>query len=249
MPEGAESHAFDASLRLVVDRGASYYTKSRHFATRLKLVSRPMDITLAVFSLLGTAVFAASGALVAAEQRFDVIGALFLSVAAGIGGGTIADIALGSPVRWLQAPETLWVAMLSAVVVFEAVRWGAPPEKTLVWADAVGLAIFTATGIQRLIAYDLDPAVTIFLVALGASGGGIVRDMLANRVPLVFVGEIYVTASLLGALSFYAIKLADAHDGWALVGALVVTFAVRSIGIVYAIRLRPGGIGGNQTHP
>lgn len=205
-----------------------------------------MEITLAVLSLLGTAVFAASGALVAAEQRFDVIGALFLSVAAGIGGGTIVDVALGAPVRWLQAPEMLWVAMLSAVVVFEAVRWGAPPEKTLQWADAAGLALFTATGIQRLIGLDLDPAVTIFLVAVGASGGGIVRDMLANRVPLVFVGEIYVTAALLGALSFYALKLADAHDGWALVAALVVAFAVRAAGIVHSIRLRPGGIGNRR---
>jgi uncharacterized membrane protein YeiH len=202
-----------------------------------------MEITLAVLSLLGTAVFAASGALVAAEQRFDLIGALFLSIAAGIGGGTIVDVALGSPVRWLQAPETLWVAMLSAVVVFEAVRWGAPPEKTLLWADALGLALFTATGIQRVIALDLDPAVTVFLVAVGASGGGIVRDMLANRVPLVFVGEIYVTAALLGALSFYAMKLMGAHDAWALVAPLVVTFLVRAAGIAYAIRLRPGGIG------
>lgn len=202
-----------------------------------------MEITLAVLSLLGTAVFAASGALVAAEQRFDIIGALFLSVAAGIGGGTTADMMLGQPVRWLQAPETLWVAMLSAVVVFEAVRFGAPPEKTLVWADAAGLALFTATGIQRLIALDLDPAVTIFLVAVGASGGGIVRDVLANRVPLVFAGDIYVSAALLGALSFYGTKFAGLHDAWALAVALVVTFAVRALGIVYRVRLRAGGIG------
>lgn len=202
-----------------------------------------MEITLAVLSLLGTAVFAASGALVAAEQRFDVIGALFLSVAAGIGGGTIVDMMLGAPVRWLLAPETLWVAMLSAVVVFELVRFGNPPEKTLLWADAAGLALFTATGVQRLILLDLDPAVTTFLVAVGASGGGIVRDVLANRVPLVFVGEIYVTAALLGALSFYAVKLTGAHDAWALIAALAITFAVRALGVVYAIRLRAGRIG------
>lgn len=200
-----------------------------------------MDVAIAVLSLLGTAVFAASGALVAAEQRFDLIGAVFLSVAAGIGGGTLADLLIGVPVRWLAAPEPLWAALVSAVVVFEAVRFGAPPEKTLVWADAAGLSLFTATGMQRLTALDLDPAATIFLTALGAAGGGIVRDMLANRVPLVFTGEIYVSAALLGALSYFGVKLV-AGEAWALAAALVVAFIVRATGIVFAIRLPEGGI-------
>jgi len=201
-----------------------------------------MDLTLAILSLLGTAVFAASGALVAAEKRFDLIGAVFLSVAAGMGGGTIVDVLLGERVRWLDAPEPLWAALFAAVVVFEAVRFGAPPEKSLVWADAAGLALFTASGTQRLIALGLDPAVTIFLTALGAAGGGIVRDMLANRAPLVFSGEIYVTAALLGALSNYAVRSAGANDAWALAAALLVTFLVRAVGIVFRVRLLPGGI-------
>jgi uncharacterized membrane protein YeiH len=203
-----------------------------------------MDITLAVLSLLGTAVFAASGALVAAEQKFDVIGAVFLSVAAGIGGGTIVDLMTGVEVRWLTEPERLWAALVAAIVVFEAVRFGAPPEKTLLWADALGLALFTATGMQRLVALQLDPAVTIFLTAIGASGGGMVRDVLANRVPLVFSSEteLYVTAALLGGLSYYAVKFAGLDDGWALAAALVVTLVIRSLAIVFALRLWPGGI-------
>lgn len=202
-----------------------------------------MEITLAVLSLLGTAVFAASGALVAAEQRFDLIGAAFLSVAAGLGGGTLVDVLVGAQVRWLSAPEPLWVALASGVIVFEAVRFGAPPVQTLVWADAIGLALFTATGVQRVTMMDFDPAVTVFLTTIGAAGGGIVRDVLANREPLVFSGEIYVTASLIGALVYYVTVLAGAGVGLALAGALVVTFALRAAGIVFAIRLPPGGIG------
>ena len=202
-----------------------------------------MEITLAVLSLLGTAVFAASGALVAAERRFDLIGATFLSVAAGLGGGTLVDLLIGAQVRWLTAPEPLWAALLSGIVVFEAVRFGTPPRQTLVWADAAGLALFTATGIQRLTPIDFDPAVTVFLTTIGAAGGGIVRDVLANRAPLVFSGEIYVTAALLGALVYYVLKLMGAGDIWPLAAALVLTFAVRAAGIVFAIRLPPGGIG------
>ena len=197
-----------------------------------------MDAALFVLSILGTAVFAASGALVAAEKRFDLVGAVFLSVAAGLGGGTIVDVLLGGPVRWLAAPEPLWAALVSAVVVFEAVRFGAPPEKTLVWADAAGLALFTATGVQRFAALHFDPFATVFLVAIAAAGGGIVRDVLANRAPLVFSGEIYVTAAVLGALAYYAVQ--GAGDGWALAAALAVTFFLRAAGIVFAIRLLPG---------
>ncbi|MBI1213883.1 MAG: trimeric intracellular cation channel family protein [Alphaproteobacteria bacterium] len=202
-----------------------------------------MEITLAVLSLLGTAVFAASGALVAAEQRFDLIGATFLSVAAGLGGGTLVDLLIGAQVRWLTAPEPLWAALASGILVFEVARFGRPPHQTLAWADAIGLALFTATGAQRLTMINFDPAVTVFLTTIGAAGGGIVRDVLANRPPLVFSGEIYVTASLLGALVYYVAKLAGAEVGVALAGALIVTFAVRAAGIVFQIRLPPGGIG------
>jgi len=202
-----------------------------------------MEVALAVLALIGTAVFAASGALVAAEQRFDLIGAAFLSVAAGLGGGTLVDLLIGAQVRWLSAPEPLWAALLSGVVVFEAMRLGAPPRHTLLWADAAGLALFTATGIQRLTAVGFDPAAAVFLTTIGAAGGGIVRDVLANRAPLVFSGEIYVTAALLGALVYDVLKLIGAGDVWPLVAALALTFAVRAAGIVFAIRLPPGGIG------
>ena len=202
-----------------------------------------MDIALAVLSLIGTAVFAASGALVAAEQRFDLVGAVFLSVAAGLGGGTIVDLLVSADVRWLAAPEPLWAALVSAVVVFEAVRFGAPPDKTLLWADAAGLALFTATGMQRLSEMQLDPAATIFLVAIGAAGGGIVRDVLANRVPLVFSGEIYVTAALAGALTWFALVTSGVSEGWALAATVLITFAIRALGIVLRLRLLPGRIG------
>jgi uncharacterized membrane protein YeiH len=203
-----------------------------------------MDLALLVLSLLGTAVFAASGALVAAEQKMDVVGAVFLSVAAGMGGGTIVDLLIGIDVRWLTSPEPLWAALAAAIVTFEAVRFAAPPEKTLLWADAVGLALFTATGTQRLVSLELDPAVTVFLVVIGAAGGGIVRDVLANRVPLVFSSEteLYVTAALLGALVYYAMKLIGLDDAWALAAALGVTMAIRSLAIVFALRLPPGRI-------
>lgn len=118
------------SIPEAVVAGRSVYPKAMNFANSFVTLrsstdsryQRVMDmpLTLAILSLLGTAVFAASGALVAAEKRFDLVGAVFLSVAAGMGGGTIVDLLVGERVRWLDAPELLWAALFAAVVVFAA---------------------------------------------------------------------------------------------------------------------------------
>lgn len=194
---------------------------------------------LAFVSLIGTAVFAASGALVAEQERFDIVGALFLSVAAGLGGGTIVDLLIGhGPVRWVESPAPLWTAAGAGVVSFLAVRVMRPPLKLLDWADALGLAVFTASGMERLAALDLQPGIAVVLAAIGACGGGIVRDVIANRAPLVFSGELYVTAALIGAGAYLA---ADAlAPGMGLIAALLVTAALRGAGLLFGLRLVHG---------
>lgn len=200
-----------------------------------------MESTLALLSYVGTAVFAASGALVADEERFDLVGALFLSIATGLGGGTIVDLAIGhAPVRWVETPAPLWIAGGAGLATFLLARWARPPHAALIWADAAGLAVFTATGMERLSAQAFDPIVCMFLAAVGASGGGILRDVLANRIPIVFSPEteLYVTAAFAGAIA-YLIAEAAAPEGLhaALIAALIVTGAVRAAGIVFKLRL------------
>jgi uncharacterized membrane protein YeiH len=196
-----------------------------------------MDLT--PFSLIGTAVFAASGALAADQKRFDIVGALFLSVAAGLGGGTMVDLLIGhAPVRWVADSTPLWIAAAAGAVVFVGVRYVRPPLKTLDWADAAGLAVFAATGMERLTAAPLAPAMAVLLTAIGACGGGIIRDVLANRAPLVFSGELYVTAALLGAAAYLGAEaLAGGAGLWA---ALIVTALVRGAGLIFGIRLIHG---------
>jgi uncharacterized membrane protein YeiH len=206
-----------------------------------------MESALALLSLIGTAVFAASGALVADEERLDLVGALFLSVATAIGGGTIVDLLIGhTPVRWIETPMTLWLAAGAGTLTFfltRVMRGGERRTKithtALLWADAAGLAVFTATGMQRLSALDIDPVVCVFLAAIGASGGGILRDVLANRTPIVFSPEteLYVTAAFAGGAAYYAAQALTAMPQAPLVTALFVTAAVRTAGILFRIRL------------
>lgn len=199
-----------------------------------------MESTLALLSYVGTAVFAASGALLADEERFDLVGALFLAIATGLGGGTIVDLVIGyAPVRWVETPAPLWIAGASGLSAFLLARIVRMPHTALIWADAAGLAVFTATGMERLTQQAFDPIVCIFLAAVGASGGGILRDVLANRTPIVFSPEteLYVTAAFAGGVAYLAADaLMDAQHA-AMIAALGVTALVRAAGIVFKLRL------------
>ena len=197
-----------------------------------------MDL-LGIFSLVGVAVFAASGALVADRERFDVVGALFLAVAAGLGGGTVVDLLIGhAPVRWVTAPTPLWIAAGSGVAVFLAARVMRPPLRLLDWADAAGLAVFTATGMERLTHLHLSPGIATVLTAIGGCGGGIVRDVIANRAPLVFSGDLYVTAALLGSATYLAAE--TWAPGAGLIAALVTTALVRGAALAFGLKLIHG---------
>lgn len=199
-----------------------------------------MESMLALLSYIGTAVFAASGALLADEERFDIVGALFLAIATGLGGGTIVDLVIGyAPVRWVETPAPLWIAGGSGLAAYLLARVMRMPHTALIWADAVGLAVFTATGMERLTKQAFDPIVCIFLAAVGASGGGILRDVLANRTPIVFSPEteLYVSAAFAGGIAYLAANalLAAPHAG--MIAALAVTGFVRAAGIMFKLRL------------
>jgi len=199
-----------------------------------------METTLSFFSLFGIAVFAASGALVAEEERFDLVGALFLAVATAIGGGTLVDLLIGhAPVLWIESPAPLFVAGAAGLLVFAAANIAKPPHALLLWADAAGLALFTAAGMERLTQLKLDAVVCVFLAAIGATGGGILRDVLANRTPIVFSREteLYVTAAFAGGAAYLAVDAFAAHTHAPLIASLLVTGAVRAAGIVFKITL------------
>ncbi|MGE0829713.1 MAG: trimeric intracellular cation channel family protein [Hyphomonadaceae bacterium] len=202
-----------------------------------------MEITLFALGLIGTAVFAASGAIVANEERFDLIGAVFLSVVAGLGGGTIVDLVSGvEPVRWVANSLPLWIAIGAGIAAFLIARAAHLPEKTLNWVDAAGLALFTAEGMERLMALGVNPATSVFLAAIGASGGGILRDTLANRQPLVFSPEteLYVTAAIAGGLGYLAAHALGAPGRAPMYAALLLTFLVRAAGILFKLRVIGG---------
>jgi uncharacterized membrane protein YeiH len=191
-------------------------------------------------NLIAVAGAAASGALLAAEKEFDVVGAIFLAVAVGLGGGTLVDLLIGAtPVRWLTNPYALPVAALTGGLVFYTAGYVAKITRALDWLDACSLALFTAAGLDYVLRHIENPISAGMLAILGACGGGMIRDVLASRPPIVFSGELYVTAVAAGAYTYFIFAVADVDPLVPFLVCAAVTFILRAVAMVFRLKLSP----------
>lgn len=153
-----------------------------------------------IFTLSGVAVFAASGALAAGRRSLDPIGVLVLALVTATGGGTLRDVLMDRhPVFWISDPSYIGVSVLAAALTWLWVKRFPPPDRTLQYADALGLAFFSIAGARIAEAHDLSPLIVIIMGAVTGCAGGLIRDVLVAEVPLIFrQSELYVTACLAG---------------------------------------------------
>jgi uncharacterized membrane protein YeiH len=151
---------------------------------------------LGVLDLLGTAVFALTGALLAARLRQTFVTMSFFALVTGVGGGSVRDLLIGAPVFWVRDP---WVAPVCLGVALLA--WFTPRKwwdgSLLEWADAAGLAAYAVLGTAKALAYGLTPVPAILMGVITGCVGGIIRDVLAGRPSILMRPELYVTAAAL----------------------------------------------------
>lgn len=164
---------------------------------------------MSVFDLLdyiGTAVFAISGALAAMRHKFDTFGVLILASVTAIGGGSLRDVLIGNtPVNWMIHWEYLIIIFCATLIAMLFRKRLSYFRKTMFLFDAIGLGIFTIIGVEIGLNADLHPLICIMLGTLSASFGGVLRDMLANEVPLIFHKEVYASLSIIGGVVFYGL--------------------------------------------
>jgi uncharacterized membrane protein YeiH len=192
---------------------------------------------LDALALAGLVVFAASGALVAARRRMDPFGFALLAAATGVGGGAARDALLSIPVSWIRNPTPLALCMGTGIAVFLAGRafpafvpW-LERRSALVWADAIGLAIFAAAGAERALVHGAHWLTAITLGAATASFGGLMRDILAGERPLILHREIYVTAAVVGAAVYVGSLALGLPPDVATLAAVAAGFTLRALAI------------------
>lgn len=162
---------------------------------------------LYLFTLLGVAVFACSGALAAGRRNLDPIGVAVLAMVTATGGGTIRDVLLDRTVFWISDPTHVVVCLGAGALTWVWVRFFHPPDRALQMVDAVGLAVFAVTGAQVAEAAQAGPVIVIMMGAITGCAGGLLRDVLSAEVPLVFrKSELYVTACVAGLMAYVAFR-------------------------------------------
>ncbi|MBZ9567577.1 MULTISPECIES: trimeric intracellular cation channel family protein [Modicisalibacter] len=189
--------------------------------------------------LAGVAVFALSGVILASRTRMDPFGMLVLAAVTGIGGGTLRDLLLGvRPVFWVTAPSYLWVIAATVTLSLIGLRHvHRLSQAVLPVLDAFGLALFTAIGTHKALVLGHGGSVAVLMGMLTGVAGGILRDVLARRVPLVLRQEIYATASMAGATAYVVLFRLALPVGAAMLACLGITLTLRLAAIRWHLAL------------
>lgn len=157
-----------------------------------------LDPLLDYLDWAGVAVFALSGALVAATKRLTLVTFIFFAVVTGVGGGTVRDLLIGAPIFWVHQNVTLIICVAAALVVWASPRslWSG---NTLLWLDAVGLGAYASFGAAKGLAFAVAPLPAIGMGVITGCVGGIIRDVLADEPSILLRPELYVTAAFTSA--------------------------------------------------
>ena len=190
----------------------------------------PVPSALVLLDFFGIAVFAISGALLAAERRMDFVTFIFFAVVTGVGGGTLRDLLIGAPVFWVHTNATLLICMAAALAAW-MVRSRRAAARALLWFDAAGLAAYSAYGAAKALGYGVAPVPAFMMGILTACAGGIIRDVLAGEPSILMRHEIYVTAAALSAGLFVGLTLAGSSIWLAAIVAALAGFALRAAAI------------------
>ena len=187
--------------------------------------------------IIGTGVFAISGALLARRKQMDIIGYLFIGTLTGIGGGTLRDLLLGQNIFWIQDPLYLFVTAGFSIATFVVTAKAHQLMRLLIWFDAVGLSLFTVLGAQKTIELGAPYSVAILMGVMSATFGGIMRDVVCNDIPVMLRKEIYISAALCGAIVFVV-----GHHWWGpslllTLLAFSTTLFARALGIIFKLQL------------
>ncbi|UTW62635.1 trimeric intracellular cation channel family protein [bacterium SCSIO 12741] len=155
------------------------------------------------FDLISVLFFALSGGIIGKRKNMDYFGVCFLAFITAIGGGTVRDLLIGAmPIAWVSDPTYIGVILLGAflsILPLERLRW---IERPFLVADTFAIALAAIVGLQKSLEFGANPLAAVFFGMTSAVIGGVVRDVVCNRVPQVLRQEIYATACLAGGVIY-----------------------------------------------
>ena len=186
--------------------------------------------------LFGIAVFAISGALVAARNRQTLVTFAFFALVTGVGGGTVRDLLIGAPVFWVQDTRVPLLCLSIALLV-----WITPAKiwrpAAVDWFDAIGLAAYSVFGAAKALQLGIDPLPAAIMGVITASVGGVIRDLISGEPSIIVRPELYVTAGALAAFAFVLLAQTGIPGIIAALIAFVAGLTLRALAIIKGLSL------------
>lgn len=191
-----------------------------------------------LFDLFGTFIFAITGAVKGVRCRLDILGVVVFAATVGTGGGMLRDMLIGAtPVAAFTNSWYIIICVVTGLLVFFSAPKFVGRWRVILWADSLGLGVFTAIGMAKGAFYGIGPVGQLLCGGFSAVGGGVIRDVMSRSVPIVLTSDFYATASLIGGFVYLLLELTALGT---LPKFLIVTFLVfliRLIAIRYNVHL------------
>jgi len=194
-----------------------------------------MNLVLDVTNYIGIVAFSVSGAIKGIKKNMDLLGVLVLGFSTALGGGIIADLLLGKtpPTNLTYLPYPT-VALLSSLFTFAFYKVFSHVQKPLLYADAIGLAAFAVSGSSLAYSVSENVLLVITVGTITATGGGVIRDLLSNEVPMILTKDFYATVAILGSAIYFSLR----QLGYSDLVTTIISFTIALVIRVMAIRNR-----------
>lgn len=188
--------------------------------------------------LIGTFVFAISGALAVRDKEHDLFGAGFTGFITAIGGGTLRDVFLGSyPLVWIGDIFFLYAILAGVLAAFIFPKFLLRLRKTMFLFDTLGIGFFTVLGVEKALSLGVRPEVAAIMGMFTAVMGGVIRDTLVNEIPILFRKEIYASACLSGAILYLVLNYLGLERDYNLLVSTFVVIVIRMVAFRYKLSL------------
>lgn len=191
-----------------------------------------------VLDILGTFAFAISGALVALDKKFDIFGVIIIAFVTAVGGGMLRDVLINAhPINWIGDLNYLYIIFSAVLFTFLFKSKIAYLSKTMFLFDTIGISVFTLLGLQKGLSYDLHPIIAIIMGMISAVFGGVLRDVLTAKIPLIFEKEVYASACLAGGISYLILNYFKVDENINCIVSALVIASIRAVAVKFHLEL------------
>ena len=191
-----------------------------------------------VLDILGTFAFAISGALVASDKSFDLFGVIIIAFVTAVGGGMLRDVLINAhPINWIGDLNYLGTILIAVIFTFLFKSKIAHLSKTMFLFDTIGLGVFTLLGLEKCLSLGLHPIIALIMGMISAVFGGVLRDVLTNKIPLIFQKEIYASACLAGGITYIFLNYFKVPENIIFIISASVIVVIRVVAVKFHLQL------------